>query len=78
MKSYQEPVTVRTKDGWPATIHWRKLDYPVTKVLDYWILQSKWWIREEKRVYFEVQCRDGALMTIYRRDGEWVLAKVTD
>ena len=27
MKAYQEPVTVRTKDGWPATIHWRKLDY---------------------------------------------------
>jgi len=41
MKSYQEPVTVHTKDGWPATIHWRKLDYPVTKVLDYWILRSK-------------------------------------
>ena len=69
MKSYQEPVTVRTKDGWPATIHWRKLDYPVVKVLDYWILQSKWWIREEKRVYFEVQCRDGGVMTIFKRDG---------
>ncbi len=70
MKSYQDPVTVRTKDGWPATIHWRKLDYAVTKVLDYWILQSKWWIREEKRVYFEVQRRSGALMTIYRRGRE--------
>ena len=44
--------------------------------LDYWILQSKRWIREEKRVYFEVQCRDGAVMTIYRRDGELVLAGV--
>ncbi len=40
------------------------------------ILQSKWWIREEKRVYFEVQCRDGALMTLFKRDREWVLTKV--
>jgi len=32
-------------------------------------LAVKWWIREEKRVYFEVQCRDGAVMTTYRRDG---------
>ena len=29
MKAYQEPVTVRTQDGWPATIHWRKLEYAV-------------------------------------------------
>ena len=29
---------------------------------DFWVLQSKWWIREEKRVYFEVQCQDGSLM----------------
>ena len=27
-------------DGWPATIHWRKLDYPVTKVLDYYVLMD--------------------------------------
>ena len=71
-------ATSCTKDGWPATIHWRKLDYPVAKVLDYWILQSKWWICEEKRVYFAVQCREGAVMTVYKRDGEWVLAGVVD
>ena len=41
-------------------------------------LQSKWWIREEKRVYFEVECRDGALMEVYKRDGEWILSKVMD
>ena len=23
-----------------------------------------WWIREEKPVYFEVQCRDGGVMTV--------------
>ena len=53
-------------------------DDVVTKFLDYYILQSKWWIREEKPVYFKVHCRDGALMTIYRRDGEWVLVGVVD
>ena len=42
------------------------------------MLQSKRWIRQEKQVYFEVQCQDGAVMTIYRGDGEWVLAKVVD
>ena len=78
MKAYQEPVTVRSQDGWPASIRWQKLTYAVAKVLDFWILQSKWWIREEKRVYFEVLCRDGSLMEIYRRDGEWVLSRVRD
>ena len=43
--------------------------------LDYWILQ--WWIREEKRVYFRVDC-EGAIMEIFKRDGEWVLARVLD
>ena len=32
MKAYQEPVAVRTEDGWPATIHWRKLTYLVADV----------------------------------------------
>ena len=45
MKAYlepDEPVAVRTRGGWPATIHWRKHEYAVSKVLDFWILQSKW------------------------------------
>ena len=67
-----------SKPIWPKT---RRVSdilrsrHAVSKVLDYWIPQ--WWIREEKRVYFRVDC-EGAIMEIFKRDGEWVLARMMD
>jgi hypothetical protein len=39
----------------------------VRRVLDFWILQSRWWGREEKRIYFRLET-DGGVMEIYRTD----------
>ena len=75
MQAHNEPISVDTEKGWPVRIQWRRQVYQVREVQDYWVLQQKWWATEEKRVYFQVDC-GSLLMEIYRRDDQWVLAKV--
>lgn len=77
MKAYDEPIAVETRKGWPQTIQWRRSTYSVEKVIDYWVLQTKWWVKDEKRVYFQVAC-GRSILEIYKTDGEWTLAKVVD
>jgi len=77
MKAYNEPIAVETREGWPQTIRWRRSTYSVREVIDYWVLQTKWWVKDEKRAYFQVEC-GGSILEIYKRDKEWILAKVVD
>jgi hypothetical protein len=44
MKSYHEPIDVALgDDGLPRTWRWRKSVWQVLRVLDRWVLQSRWW-----------------------------------
>jgi hypothetical protein len=44
MKSYHEPIDVTIgDDGLPRTWRWRKSVWQVLRVLDRWVLQSRWW-----------------------------------
>jgi hypothetical protein len=36
-------------------------------VLDFWILQSRWWGCEEKRIYFSLET-DGGVVEVYRTE----------
>jgi hypothetical protein len=41
---YGEPVTVRTApDGRPAGFTWRKRQYTVSLVQEYWLVNRDWW-----------------------------------
>ena len=41
---YGEPVTVRTaQDGRPAGFSWRKRQYTVSSVQEYWLVNRDWW-----------------------------------
>ena len=47
MKSYHEPIDVNLgDDGLPRTWRWRKSVWRVLRVLDRWVLQSRWWAIE--------------------------------
>ena len=76
-KAYHEAIDVSLKDRQPQTITWRKNTYTVHQTLDRWILQNKWWEKEEKRLYYLIET-DHATMEIYRPGPTWILSRIMD
>lgn len=68
MKFINIPISVEARKGVPRQIRWSRRTYTVRRLLDFWILQSRWWAREEKRVYFRLETDQG-VMEVYR--GKW-------
>jgi hypothetical protein len=77
MKIYLERVEVEPAAGRPQRIRWRKQRYNVETVVDFWISQTKWWSREEKRTYLRLMT-DRGMMEIYRHGIEWILSRLAD
>ena len=77
MKAYSEPIEVTPSQGRPDTIRWRRRTYCVEKILDFWIAQSRWWDREERRLYFLIQTNH-SIMEIYRLGDSWTLSRLVD
>lgn len=65
MKSINEPITVDARNGVPSRFWWGRRTYRTRKLLDYWILQTRWWGCEERRIYFRL-LTDGGVMEVYR------------
>lgn len=65
MKFINAPASVDVHNGVPRQIRWARRTYRVRRLLDYWILQSRWWSREEKRVYFRLET-DRGVVEVYR------------
>lgn len=89
MKSYGEPIDVTLgDDGLPRCLHWRRRLWHVLRILDRWVLQSRWWAREERRLYLLLEARpeppgspDEGTSTfeIYGAGANhWVLARLLD
>lgn len=73
MKFLNVPIAVEARKGVPRRIRWGRRIYTVRRLLDFWILQSRWWAREEKRVYFRIETDQG-VMEVYRGEetqGTW-------
>lgn len=77
MKIYLEPVEVEPPTGKPRRIQWRRQRYNVEAVVDFWISQTRWWSREEKRTYLRLMT-DRGMMEIYRNGVAWMLSRVAD
>lgn len=67
MKYVNAPISVEVRKGIPRRIRWGRRIYDVRQMLDFWILQSRWWGCEEKRVYFRLET-DGGVMEVYREE----------
>lgn len=68
MKSIREAITVEARKGVPCRLCWNGRTYRTRKLLDYWILQTRWWGREERRIYFRL-LTDRGVMEVYRATG---------
>ncbi|MBT3343549.1 MAG: hypothetical protein HN712_20595 [Gemmatimonadetes bacterium] len=84
MKSIQSPIDVDTDDLCrPVRLYWRSNTYHVSRILDRWVLQNRWWAREERRLYVLVEATLGVgdavqHLELYLRGTEWMLARVVD
>lgn len=87
MKSYHEPIDVIVgDDGLPRTWLWRTRVWRVWRILDRWVLQSRWWSSEEKRDYLLVEAAPephteptpySCAVEIYLKGGDaWILARI--
>ena len=77
MKLYLEKVDVEPERGWPRLVRWRRRSYRVEVVMDFWVSQTGWWGREEKRSYLRLST-DRGMMEIYRSGVAWILSRLTD
>lgn|GEM_PF-730231 len=89
MKSIQCPIDVDTDDRCrPVRLYWRSNTYHVSRILDRWVLQTRWWAREERRLYVLVEASLAAseavqYLELYKTGAagsgtEWTLARVVD
>jgi hypothetical protein len=73
----ESAIFVQCRKGWPAVIRAGRHTWPVQKVIDYWVIEGRWWAGPEKRIYFRVDT-EGGVLEVYRGAGEWVLTKRLD
>lgn len=77
MKQYSDPIEVAHTRGSPKRVCWAGRTYHVREILDFWIYQSRWWSREERRVYFRLGTSRG-IIEIWQSGEQWMLAGVED
>ncbi len=84
MKSIHSPIDVDTDDHCrPVRLYWRSNTYHVSRILDRWVLQNRWWAREERRLYVLVEASlavgDAVQhLELYLKGTDWTLARVVD
>lgn len=77
MKLLSLPIQVDALRGRPKQIRWKNRTVPVSQLADFWVLQSRWWAAEERRVYFRAETPRG-LVELYRSGERWVLSRIMD
>lgn len=83
MKRIQKQITVSVEDKLPKSFTKDGKVFPVINIEERWIIQSKWWEDEEKRIYFRVRTTSG-IAEIYLKktrsnlEGLWILDTIFD
>lgn len=73
----RRPVRVATLRGWPTAVEVDGQVWRVDAVLDYWVVQGRWWAREERRAYLRLLSRGRCLEVYQTREG-WYLSRILD
>ena len=59
------PIDVDLQNGAPRRIRHDRRTYRVRRVLDFWVVQSRWWGLEEHRLYYRLET-DRGIIEVYR------------
>ena len=77
MRVLEEPIRVWTRNITPTLIKRGHSVYHVKRLMNYWVIQGKWWVNEERRLYMRLET-DRGMMEIFCRENEWILSKIWD
>lgn len=79
MKRVEAPITVEVEEesNQPRLIEWEGTRIHVSEMLGAWVLQSRWWGDEERRIYYRLSTSRG-VMDVYRSGERWVLSRWID
>lgn len=77
MKQILVPIEVSTAGGRPRLIRWNGRTYRVRELLDVWVYQTRWWSKEERRVYFRLWT-NGGILEVWKCGAEWKLSRILD
>jgi hypothetical protein len=77
MRRYREPILVHAKNNRPLSLSWRNRHIKVDTVQDRWIARSRWWSRDETRLYLRLHTGHG-IMEIYRSEASWFISRIAD
>lgn len=70
-------IFLETREGRPHRVRLRGRWLPVLDVVDAWVIQGRWWSREERRLYARLRTPAGTF-DLCHREGRWELAAVVD
>lgn len=73
----RQEVRVALRDGWPVLFELQGRRWPVDRVIDYWVVQGRWWARDERRRYVRLLSR-GRCVELYETDSAWYLSRILD
>lgn len=77
MKRIDEPIQVRGNGKRIETLIWRGRRVAVQAQTNAWIVRSRWWGAEEKRVYRMLQTDRGAA-EVYQVGELWRMSRLAD
>lgn len=77
MTGQPPPFEVVPASGRPERVCVDGRWYRVRRVLDGWVIRSRWWATDEQRLYARIET-DGPVVEAYRVRGAWALSHILD
>ncbi len=77
MKRIDEPIRVQTSGKRIEAVYWHGRRIAVHEQTNAWIVRSRWWGSEEKRIYRTLQTDKGH-MEVYQVGDLWRLSRLAD
>lgn len=88
MKCILESIDVQHERNTPRLFIWRSTLFEVREILDWWVIQTGWWLPngDIRRVYFrvvvrplvQIETRTSGVIDIYRSKSTWVLVSILE
>lgn len=77
MKQHGLPITVVLEGGRPIRVGRGTRTERVLRLVDSWIVRSRWWERDERRTYYRLETTAGVI-DVYEHEGKWYLSRILD
>lgn len=77
MSTRDATFSIEPPTGVPRRVRLGGQWFRVRRVIDGWMVRSRWWADDEERLYVRLET-DGPVLEAYRHDGTWALSRILD